>query len=87
MVHLLSVFAQYLADVASDHAISPQANDPKSVSDAKQFVLAHVEEPIMLARVAKMSIGTRTVTRIPATKLSSMVHLFFISFLSTCCSP
>jgi AraC-like DNA-binding protein len=53
MVHLLSVFAQYLADFASRHAIAASAQEPKPVSSAKQFVLSHVEEPITLALVAQ----------------------------------
>jgi AraC-like DNA-binding protein/ligand-binding sensor protein len=53
MVHLLSVFAQYLADFASRNAISAAAHEPKPVSGAKQFVLAHVEQPITLALVAQ----------------------------------
>jgi AraC-like DNA-binding protein/ligand-binding sensor protein len=53
MVHLLSVFAQYLADYASRHAISASANEPKPVSTAKQFVLSHVEDAINLALVAQ----------------------------------
>ena len=53
MVDLLNVFAQYLADYASRHALSATANDPKPVSSAKQFVLSHVEEPINLAVVAQ----------------------------------
>jgi AraC-like DNA-binding protein/ligand-binding sensor protein len=53
MVHLLNVFAQYLADYASRHAISASANEPKPVSSAKQFVLSRVEETITLALVAQ----------------------------------
>jgi len=53
MVHLLNVFAQYLADYASRHAISGSANEPAPVSSAKQFVLSHAEEPITLSLVAK----------------------------------
>ncbi len=53
MVHLLNVFAQYLADYASRHAISASANEPKPVSTAKQFGLSHVEEAIHLERVAQ----------------------------------
>ena len=53
IVHLLSVFAQYLADYASRHAISASANEPKPVASAKQFVLSHVEETITLALVAQ----------------------------------
>jgi AraC-like DNA-binding protein len=53
MVHLLSVFAQYLADYASRHAISASADEPKPVASAKKFVLAHVEETITLALVAQ----------------------------------
>jgi AraC-like DNA-binding protein/ligand-binding sensor protein len=53
MVHLLNVFAQYLADYASRHAISAAANEPKPVASAKQFVLSHAEEPITLSLVAQ----------------------------------
>lgn len=53
MVHLLHVFAQYLADYAARHAISTSVNEPKPVSTAKKFVLSHVEEPITLAVVAQ----------------------------------
>jgi AraC-like DNA-binding protein len=53
MVHLLNVFAQYLADYASRHAISASAHEPKPVSSAKQFVLSRPEETITLARVAQ----------------------------------
>ncbi len=53
MVHLLNVFAQYLADYASRHAISASANEPKPVASAKQFVLSHAEEPISLSLVAQ----------------------------------
>jgi AraC-like DNA-binding protein len=53
MVHLLNVFAQYLADYSSRHAISASANEPKPVSSAKQFVLSHAEEPITLAQVVR----------------------------------
>ncbi len=53
MVHLLNVFAQYLADHASRHAIAASASEPKPVSTAKRFVLSHVEETIDLALVAQ----------------------------------
>jgi AraC-like DNA-binding protein len=53
MVHLLNVFAQYLADYASRHAISASADEPKPVASAKQFVLTHAEEPINLAQVVR----------------------------------
>jgi AraC-like DNA-binding protein len=53
MVHLLNVFAQYLADYASRHAISASADEPQPVVSAKQFVLAHAEEPITLAQVVR----------------------------------
>jgi AraC-like DNA-binding protein/ligand-binding sensor protein len=53
MVHLLNIFAQYLADYISRHAISASAHEPKPVSNAKQFVLSHVEEAITLAVVAQ----------------------------------
>jgi len=53
MVHLLTVFAQYLADYASRHAISVSAHEPKPVSSAKQFVLSHFQETVTLGLVAQ----------------------------------
>ena len=52
-VQLLEVFAQYLADVASRQAITCAETDPKPVASAKEFVQAHVEEPISLDQVIK----------------------------------
>lgn len=52
-VQLLEVFAQYLADVASRQAIACAETDPKPVASAKEFVQAHVEEPITLDQVVK----------------------------------
>jgi AraC-like DNA-binding protein len=52
-VQLVEVFAQYLADVASKHAIAQTETDPKAVANAKEFVLAHIEESITLAQVVK----------------------------------
>jgi AraC-like DNA-binding protein/ligand-binding sensor protein len=53
MVHLLTVFAQYLADFATRHAISASAHEPEPVVGAKQFVLSHVQDPITLELVAQ----------------------------------
>ena len=52
-IQLLEVFAQYLADVASRQAIACAETDPKPVASAKEFVQAHVEEPITLSQVVK----------------------------------
>jgi AraC-like DNA-binding protein/ligand-binding sensor protein len=53
MVHLLNVYAQYLAHYASRPAIAASAKEPKPVSTAKQFVLLHAEQPITLSAVAQ----------------------------------
>jgi AraC-like DNA-binding protein len=53
IIHLLSVFAQYLADYAGRHAIASSDNEPVPVSSAKQFVQSHVEEPITLTQVVE----------------------------------
>ena len=53
IIHLLNVFAQYLADYASRHAIAAIAEEPNAVSNAKQFVQSHVEEPITLTQVVQ----------------------------------
>jgi AraC-like DNA-binding protein len=52
IVELVKVFAQYLADCASRHAIASSTGEPSAVADAKKFVQLHVEEPVTLARVA-----------------------------------
>src|SRR5260221_11289063 len=52
-VQLIEVFSQYLADVASRQAIAQTETDPKAVANAKEFVLAHIEEGITLAQVVK----------------------------------
>ena len=52
-IQLLDVFAQYLADVTSRQAIACAETDPKPVASAKEFVQAHVEEPISLGQVVK----------------------------------
>lgn len=53
ILQLLSVFAQYLADFASRHVIATSKTEPEPVATAKQFVQAHVEEPITLAQVVE----------------------------------
>jgi len=53
IVQLLNVFAQYLADYASRHAIAFSADEPNAVASAKQFVQSHVEEPITLTQVVQ----------------------------------
>jgi AraC-like DNA-binding protein len=53
IVQLLNVFAQYLADFATRHAIACSEAEPNAVASAKQFVQSHVEEPITLAQVVQ----------------------------------
>jgi AraC-like DNA-binding protein/ligand-binding sensor protein len=53
IIHLLNVFAQYLADYASRHAVACSDHEPAPVASAKQFVQSHVEETITLAQVVK----------------------------------
>ena len=53
IIHLLNVFAQYLADYANRHIIAGSQSDPAPVASAKQFVQSHVEEPITLTRVVR----------------------------------
>jgi len=53
ILHLLNVFAQYLADYASRHAIASDPDEPHAISNAKEFVQSHVEETITLALVVE----------------------------------
>ena len=53
IIHLLNVFAQYLADYASRHAIASDPDEPHAISNAKEFVQSHVEETITLALVVE----------------------------------
>jgi AraC-like DNA-binding protein/ligand-binding sensor protein len=53
IIQLLNVFAQYLADFATRHAIACSEAEPNAVASAKQFVQSHVEEPITLAQVVQ----------------------------------
>ena len=53
VTHLLNVFAQYLANYISSHAISAAAKEPKIVTGAKQFVQSHLQETITLGLVAQ----------------------------------
>jgi AraC-like DNA-binding protein/ligand-binding sensor protein len=53
IVELVKVFAQYLADYASRHAIACSSEEPSAVADAKKFVQSHVEEPVTLGQVAQ----------------------------------
>ncbi len=53
VVQLLNVFAQYLADYASKHALAAAPAEPSAVANAKEFVQSHMEEPITLAQVVK----------------------------------
>jgi AraC-like DNA-binding protein/ligand-binding sensor protein len=52
-LQLLNVFAQHLIDFAGRHVIACSETEPKPVASAKQFVQAHVEEPIMLEQVVQ----------------------------------
>jgi AraC-like DNA-binding protein/ligand-binding sensor protein len=51
IIQMLTVFAHYLADFASRQTIASSASEPAAVTNAKQFIQAHVEEPITLAQV------------------------------------
>jgi len=53
IIHLLGVFAQYLTDYASRHAIACAEHEPAPVASAKQFVQSHVEETITLTQVVQ----------------------------------
>jgi transcriptional regulator GlxA family with amidase domain len=53
VIQLLDVFAQYLADFASRQALASSEADPEAVASAKEFVQAHVEEPITLEQVVE----------------------------------
>jgi AraC-like DNA-binding protein len=53
IVELVKVFAQYLADYASRHALAASTAEPTAVVDAKKFVQSHFEEPVTLAQVAE----------------------------------
>jgi AraC-like DNA-binding protein/ligand-binding sensor protein len=53
VLQLVEVFAQYLADYTSRQAIACSEADPEPVANAKQFVQAHVEEPIKLSEVVE----------------------------------
>ncbi len=53
VIQLLEMFAQYLADFANRHVLASRPVEPRSIADAKEFVQAHVEEPISLEEVVK----------------------------------
>ncbi len=53
VIQLLEMFAQYLADFANRHVLAARALEPRPVASAKEFVQAHVEEPISLEEVVK----------------------------------
>ena len=53
IIQLLGMFAQYLTDYASRHAVASTAAEPPAVAGAKKFVQAHIEEPITLAQVVE----------------------------------
>ena len=53
IVLLLNVFAQYLADNASRQGLARSSDEPPAVAGAKEFVQAHVEDPITLAQVVE----------------------------------
>ncbi len=53
IVHLLNVFAQYLAELGSRQAIACSEVEPRAVASAKQFIQSHVEEPIKLGEVVQ----------------------------------
>jgi AraC-like DNA-binding protein/ligand-binding sensor protein len=55
VTQLLNVFAQYLAEFASRNAIATADDEPSAVTNAKQFVQSHAEEPITLQQVVKQA--------------------------------
>jgi len=50
---LLEVFAHYIADFAARQALASSEVEPSAVASAKEFVQAHVEEPITLDQVVE----------------------------------
>lgn len=53
ILQLLSVFAQQLSNSIDHHSIVCSGCEPEAVSNAKQFVRSHVEEPIALEQVVQ----------------------------------
>jgi AraC-like DNA-binding protein/ligand-binding sensor protein len=53
IILLLKVFARYLSDYASRHAISTPAKEPRIVSGAKQYVQSHLQDKVTLELVAR----------------------------------
>ena len=53
ILQLLNVFAQYLADHASRHAIACSDTEPDAVASAKRFVQSHADETISLTEVVQ----------------------------------
>lgn len=51
IVQLLGMFAQYIGDYASRQAVAASESEPAAVASAKEFVQAHVDEPITLDQV------------------------------------
>jgi AraC-like DNA-binding protein/ligand-binding sensor protein len=53
VVHLLNVFAHYLADHAGRHAASSTVKDSRIISGAKQFIQSHLQDALTLGFVAQ----------------------------------
>ena len=53
VIHVLNVFAHYLADHADRVALSSTARDPRIISGAKQFIQSHLQETLTLRFVAE----------------------------------
>lgn len=51
IIQLLGMFAQFVADFASRQVVATAATEPAAVTSAKEYVQAHLEEPITLERV------------------------------------
>ncbi len=51
IIQLLNVFAQFLSDYASRQTIAAADHEPPAVASAKEYIQAHVDEPIALAQV------------------------------------
>lgn len=52
IIHLLKVFALFLADYAARFAVAAQDHEPRAVTAAKQYAQVHVAEPFTLDEVA-----------------------------------
>lgn len=52
-LRLLAIFAKFLADDANRALLATHTHDPACITNAKNFILAHAEEPLSLRDVAE----------------------------------